>query len=169
MSVPFCSLHTLAMAPTRLINTTTLEFEGKFAHLSSRPVRDSDFPEYAIVSHRWGEQEISYQEFLYFTSQKNERNDIVARILGVDVSKEKGQGFSKVKSACGIAKSRGFGWLWIDTCCINKESSAELSEAINSMFEWYSDSKDCLVYLEDVDAANVEYDDQKNEFWSSEW
>jgi hypothetical protein len=35
-------------------------------------------------------------------------------------------------------------------CCIDKSSSAELSEAINSMFAWYRNAKVCYVYLEDV-------------------
>ncbi|KAK3305303.1 uncharacterized protein B0T15DRAFT_493479 [Chaetomium strumarium] len=38
----------------------------------------------------------------------------------------------------------------IDTCCINKSSSAELSEAINSMFEWYRACQICYAYLSDV-------------------
>ncbi|KAI0772436.1 hypothetical protein BD413DRAFT_545420 [Trametes elegans] len=41
-------------------------------------------------------------------------------------------------------------WIWIDTCCIDKASSAELSEAINSMFAWYRDAQVCIVYLADV-------------------
>jgi hypothetical protein len=41
-------------------------------------------------------------------------------------------------------------YVWIDTCCIDKTSSAELSEAINSMFRWYRKSKVCFAYLEDV-------------------
>ncbi|KAM7210457.1 hypothetical protein V8F06_014159, partial [Rhypophila decipiens] len=40
---------------------------------------------------------------------------------------------------------------WADTCCIDKTSSSELSEAINSMYKWYSESSVCYVYLEDVD------------------
>ncbi|KIO05949.1 hypothetical protein M404DRAFT_509198 [Pisolithus tinctorius Marx 270] len=42
-------------------------------------------------------------------------------------------------------------WLWVDTCCIDKRSSAELSEAINSMYRWYQNSQRCYVYLGDVD------------------
>ncbi|KAK0718674.1 hypothetical protein B0T26DRAFT_741525 [Lasiosphaeria miniovina] len=38
----------------------------------------------------------------------------------------------------------------IDTCCIDKSSSPELSEAINSMFRWYRDSAVCFAYLEDL-------------------
>jgi hypothetical protein len=42
-------------------------------------------------------------------------------------------------------------YIWIDTCCIDKSSSAELSEAINSMYRWYEESEVCYAYLEDVE------------------
>ena len=44
-------------------------------------------------------------------------------------------------------ESTGFGSTLV---CINKDSSAELSEAINSMFAWYRLSKQCYVFLPDV-------------------
>ncbi|RDX41419.1 hypothetical protein OH76DRAFT_1489509 [Lentinus brumalis] len=43
----------------------------------------------------------------------------------------------KIRETCRIAHAHGHNWVWINTCCIDKSSSAELSEAINSMFEWY--------------------------------
>ncbi|KAK4032864.1 vegetative incompatibility protein-like protein HET-E-1 [Parachaetomium inaequale] len=53
-------------------------------------------------------------------------------------------------------------WVWVDTCCIDKTSSAELSEAINSMYAWYRDSEVCYVYLEDVSASRCGF--PENEF-----
>ncbi|KIM58836.1 hypothetical protein SCLCIDRAFT_1188627, partial [Scleroderma citrinum Foug A] len=44
----------------------------------------------------------------------------------------------------------GYKWLWVDTCCIDKQSSAELSEAINSMYQWYENSGICYVYLHNI-------------------
>ena len=44
----------------------------------------------------------------------------------------------------------GLSHAWIDTCCIDKSSSAELSEAINSMYTWYEVAQVCYAYLEDV-------------------
>ncbi|KUJ15824.1 HET domain-containing protein [Mollisia scopiformis] len=41
-------------------------------------------------------------------------------------------------------------YFWVDTCCIDKANSTELSEAINSMFRWYQDAVICYVYLSDV-------------------
>lgn len=154
------------MAPTRLINTHTLAFETRFGSLRKG---DPGYPRFTIISHRWEDQEISYQEFLYFTSPPSDRNSTVARILGLDLSKENGKGFWKVRSACHLAKARGYDWLWLDTCCINKDSSAELSEAINSMYEWYRDAAECWVYLSTVTAARVKFSDFRNEFWTSEW
>lgn len=154
------------MAPTRLINTETLAFGTLFAHLSRD---DPNYPRFVIISHRWEEQEMSYQEFLYFTAPESDRNNTFARILGLDLSKETGRGYAKVKAACSLAKERGYEWLWIDTCCINKDSSAELSEAINSMYEWYRDAEECWVYLSDVSATRVQFEDMENEFWISEW
>lgn len=60
------------------------------------------------------------------------------------------KGWSKIEACCREATKYGVCLVWIDTCCIDKDSSAELSEAINSMFEWYRNAKVCLVYLEDV-------------------
>ncbi|CAH0054339.1 unnamed protein product [Clonostachys solani] len=57
--------------------------------------------------------------------------------------------FTKIFNSCVIAKSHDLSWVWIDTCCIDKTSSADLSEAINSMYRYYRDSAECLVYLSD--------------------
>ncbi|KAF2753318.1 hypothetical protein EJ05DRAFT_426574, partial [Pseudovirgaria hyperparasitica] len=54
------------------------------------------------------------------------------------------------------ARADGLEWVWIDTCCIDKSSSAELAEAINSMYAWYARAEKCYVYLTDVtDAAHL--------------
>ncbi|KAJ2992563.1 hypothetical protein NUW58_g2120 [Xylaria curta] len=66
-------------------------------------------------------------------------------------------GYKKIKVACDRARLAGLSYLWADTNCIDKKSSAELSEAINSMFKWYRDSDRCYVYLADfcLDAGNL--------------
>ncbi|KAI4135929.1 MAG: hypothetical protein LQ341_005822 [Variospora aurantia] len=106
----------------RLINTSTLEFREFF---------DSEIPEYAILSHRWGSDEASYQDF-----EK-----------GIQHTR---MGFAKIGGCCSLALKYKFEWTWVDTCCIDKRSSAELSEAINSMYNWYRDAEVCYVYLADV-------------------
>jgi hypothetical protein len=59
-------------------------------------------------------------------------------------------GYTRVQKCCEKALQDGHQYVWIDTCCIDKKSSAELSEAINSMYRWYEESKVCYEYLEDV-------------------
>jgi len=63
---------------------------------------------------------------------------------------DKKVGYEKVNQTCLIAKSHGFNYVWIDTCCIDKTSSVELSEAINSIYHWYQESGICYAYLVDV-------------------
>ena len=106
----------------RLLNTKSLEFGDFF---------DSDIPKYAILSHRWEDNEVLYKEF-----KKGKAYE--------------GPGLKKIQESCALAAKEGYDWIWIDTCCIDKRSSAELSEAINSMYEWYKKSAVCYVYLSDV-------------------
>jgi hypothetical protein len=62
---------------------------------------------------------------------------------------KKGHGFARcVRERIGCV-----GWLWIDTCCVNQDSSQELDEAVNPMFQWYSDAEVCLAYLAHVSNA----------------
>ena len=56
----------------------------------------------------------------------------------------------KIREACRVAREAGYNLLWIDSCCIDKSSSSELSEAINSMYRWYRCAKVCFAYLADV-------------------
>ena len=112
----------------RLLNTDTLELEEFF---------DSNTPPYAILSHTWGNEEISFIEM--------QNNDVA---IGSKVK----VGFKKIKSFCALAKTHDLKYGWADTCCIDKRNSAELSEAINSMYRYYYNAAECLVYLQDVPA-----------------
>ena len=116
---------------------------------------NEELPPYAILSHRWGpaDEEVSY---LDFTTQKN-------------LSKQK-KGFKKIQQCCRLASRDGLSHAWIDTCCINKDSSAELSEAINSMFDWYRRSAVCYAYLNDVASPSVEdFTKSGSSFRASQW
>ncbi|KAK2779134.1 het domain-containing protein [Colletotrichum kahawae] len=68
------------------------------------------------------------------------------------VAREK-TGFQKIELARNHAISQDIEYLWVDTNCINKDSSAELAEAINSMFAWYRDAEICYAYLSGVSEA----------------
>jgi hypothetical protein len=114
----------------RLLHTTEPRFES-FVH------NGSAYPKYAIISHRWGKDEITHDEMEYLLLDESDRARVLTpRLLRVD-TKTQSQGYSKVIKAREIAAAAGYRWIWIDTCCINTESSSELSEAINSMFKWY--------------------------------
>jgi len=59
-------------------------------------------------------------------------------------------GFRKIHKTCELARAEGIGYAWIDTCCIDRSSSAELSEAINSMIRWYQSAEICFAYLSNL-------------------
>jgi hypothetical protein len=111
----------------RLLNTRTVELSEFFG---------KDIPKYAILSHRWEEEEITFQDI-----------QLVAR------GRERKKGWTKLEGCRRQALKDEFDWVWDDTCCIDKSSSAELSEAINSMFNWYRGAEVCYAYLSDVSAA----------------
>lgn len=96
-------------------------------------------PPYAILSHTWGADEISFREAKALSEG--------GKLTVADVNRA---GWDKVFEACEVAERRGYGHLWIDTCCIDKTNSTELSEAINSMFRWYAEAEVCYAYLSDV-------------------
>ena len=103
--------------------------------------RDDKTTAYAILSHRWVEDtEVDYEEMVILARMDvEERNEIRQR-----------PGYWKIWGTCQQAKRAGYEWVWMDTCCIDKRSSAELSEAINSMYRWYENSRVCYAYLHDV-------------------
>ncbi|KAL4076604.1 hypothetical protein V8B97DRAFT_2004332 [Scleroderma yunnanense] len=89
---------------------------------------------YVTLSHRWGKCEPLLR-------------DIEGRgIYDMDPT----DGISKLQSFCLASCKHRYLWAWSDTCCIDKESSAELQEAIGSMFTWYRRSALTIVYLADV-------------------
>src|SRR3569833_173194 len=92
-----------------------------------------DAPPYAILSHTWGAEE----EEVSFKALK-------------DGAAENKAGYAKIRFCGDQAWRDGLRFFWVDTCCINQESSAELQEAINCMFRWYRDAAKCYVYLADV-------------------
>ncbi|KAE9371714.1 HET-domain-containing protein, partial [Stipitochalara longipes BDJ] len=107
----------------RLLDTKTLELREFFM---------SDVPPYAILSHTWSDDEVTFQEMSSPTRSSK-------------------KGFDKIAKTCRLARWDGVDFAWVDTCCIDKSSSAELSEAINSMYQWYLNADYCYIYLEDLD------------------
>jgi hypothetical protein len=97
---------------------------------------ESKFPAYAILSHRWGDdnEEVTFQEMQQKTGTTK-------------------TGYDKIIACANQAKEDGLQFIWVDTCCIDKTSSTELSEAINSMWRWYLESDVCYAFLNDVPAS----------------
>ncbi|KAL1866038.1 hypothetical protein Daus18300_006939 [Diaporthe australafricana] len=128
----------------RLLNTSTLEFREFYGPKTVR---------YAVLSHTWTDgEEISYRDFLDLNPAWITKS-----------------GFQKVQGACRIARKDGVEWIWIDTNCIDKSSSAELSEAINSMYAWYREASICYAYLSDVPDINLSERDSLRHFRRSRW
>jgi hypothetical protein len=106
-----------------LLNTTTLRLSHFF----------NSVPNYAILSHTWTNEEVTFENI--------HTTDAVSKV-----------GYPKLFGACTQARNDGFEWLWVDTCCVDHKSSAEISEAVNSSYKYFWLAEKCYVYLSDVPA-----------------
>src|SRR5436305_1886774 len=77
-------------------------------------------------------------------------------------------GYTKITRCCSQALQEGFDYVWVDTCCIDKTSSSELSEAINSMYQWYQNAQVCYAYLAD-EPSGEDYRLENSAFSRSRW
>ena len=158
----------------RLLNVNTLAFKEFF---------DQDIPPYGILSHRWGEDEISHRDF-----RKGRGNGTLGYRKIIDfcgfVHERRIFDFSALKNLSKNVddelegrspilpgnEGEALRWVWIDSICIDKTSSQELSEAINSMYSWYANAEECYVYMRDVPSSEHT---PAVEFWrtfdKSEW
>jgi hypothetical protein len=100
---------------------------------------DDKIPRYAILSHTWGA----------------DNDEVTFKDLAEGTGSDK-PGYLKIRFCSEQAATDNIRHFWVDTCCIDKSSSAELTEAINSMFRWYSDATKCYVYLSDVSTLSEE-------------
>ena len=110
-----------------LINTSTIELER------ANPDDMSTTP-YAILSHTWGEEEVTFQDMI-----RQDRDQAIQK-----------SGYIKILKTCELAREKRISYAWVDTCCIDKCSSAELAEGINSMFRWYKQASICFAHLGDL-------------------
>lgn len=126
----------------RLLNVESRQLEEYFAGI----------PPYAILSHTWEDEEVTFQDL-------------------ADPSHVRKKGYDKIDMTCRLAGKQGLKYAWIDTCCIDKTSSAELSEAINSMFRWYHNSVICYAYLSDVSSSTGQQEaiETNSSFRRSRW
>ena len=120
---------------------------------------DDEAAEYAILSHRWVGQEVDYDEIVELAKMTVEERDEIRQR----------DGYRKILQSCERAQKDGYERLWVDTCCIDKRSSAELSEAINSMYRWYENAKVCYGYLHDVPNPWVPIIPSDDERWYADF
>jgi len=127
----------------RLLNVKTLQLEEFWG--------TDDVQPYAILSHTWLDkaQEPTCQDI------ENE-------------TKKDTKGYQKLESCCRQAEEDEIGYIWADTCCIDKTNKVELQEAIDSMFNWYRDSQVCYAHLSDYDKDTGHRLD-KEKFGNSRW
>ncbi|KAI0839419.1 HET-domain-containing protein [Hypoxylon sp. FL0890] len=110
---------------------------------------EADAPPYAILSHTWGNAEVTFEDIQSAWPLYRFKD-----------------GWKKIKWCCRQALQDDLQYVWVDTCCIDKSSSAELQEAINSMFRWYERSHVCYAYLADVTSGK---ESQDSDFRRSRW
>lgn len=125
---------------------------GALEKIEIRLERDVNVSDYAILSHRWGRpmDEVSFEDML--TNQYRNK-----------------KGYAKLVGCCEQARRDGLRYVWVDTCCINKASSAELSEAITSMFAYYERAKMCYAFLDDVSIDSNAGGSPPSSFSQSAW
>lgn len=104
-------------------------------------------PPYAVLSHRWGNDEVLFQD------------------LAKDDYKSKA-GYRKIEFCAKLVAQDQLQYFWIDTCCIDKWNLHELSNAINSMFRWYGNAAKCYVFLSDV-SVSPETEAQQQSIWEA--
>lgn len=114
--------------------------------------RYSNIPPYAILSHIWGKDvdEINFKDL-------------------VNGSGKSKPGYEKIRMCGEEARKCGLQYFWVDTCCINKEDSAELQYAITSMFKWYQNAAICYVYLSDVPSQHSDRDLTRSRWFTRGW
>lgn len=161
----------------RLMNTST----GQLCWF-----HDRSRPRFAILSHVWEKQEQTYQDLVQLSPKTSvftsidpplgdsevshcDKCEIEHPILKSEPSSLIHKLSPKLRGAREYAVKLGFCWIWADTSCIDKTSSAELSEAINSMFMWYSEAAECIAYLSDVPDDMEDPSLRDSGFCKSKW
>jgi hypothetical protein len=135
----------------RLINMKTYEIEEFFA---------TQAPKYYALSHTWlaAGEEVSLRDWQTALQDAKAAppsvpTDItfwIGQRMRISLEKlDKAQGFEKIQG-CMRKASRNVDFCWVDTVCIDKSSSAELSESINCMYRIYRDCEICIAYLVDT-------------------
>jgi hypothetical protein len=117
-------------------------------NLSLTEFLEDNVPEYAILSHRWGAEEVTFAAVMNSTAKDK-------------------AGYRKIQFCGEQARHDGLQYFWVDTCCIDKSNAVEYQHAINSMYRWYRDATKCYVYLPDVSFPGSDSASRSNVAWES--
>jgi hypothetical protein len=123
-----------------------LEYNNDVEFSLTKDFFGDKIPEYAILSHTWGEdtEEVTYRDLIDGTSKNRD-------------------GYEKIRFCGEQARRDRLQYFWVDTCCIDKSNSNELAEAINSMFRWYRNAAKCYVYLPDISSPIIDIGDMSDQ------
>ncbi|KAF9477944.1 hypothetical protein BDN70DRAFT_933787 [Pholiota conissans] len=117
------------------------EFQEAVANSNSGPEAKNNviknwvnlYARYAILSHTWIRDSGAEVTYSIWNSGRFNTNQ---------------SGYQKLANFCKTAWiDHGIVFGWMDTICINKESSSELDESIRSMYKWYRNAHVCITYL----------------------
>ncbi|ETN38886.1 uncharacterized protein HMPREF1541_06927 [Cyphellophora europaea CBS 101466] len=136
----------------RLIDTRTLELADFGNHLPSA--------QYAILSHRWGDNEVTYRQYMALDKS----------LLRAQTPRAYSSGLDKILWGCHMARRNNLRYFWIDTCCINKnneDDQTELSASVMSMWKWYHEAAICYIFLATITLSAAEVERDPNAFM--EW
>jgi hypothetical protein len=143
--------NSIAVCYIQLVNNTmrllTRNERGEISLIERTGI---NIPQYAILSHTWGDGEVTYNEL----------------VEGIGNDKP---GYNKVKFCVEQAARDGLQYSWVDTCCIDKWNLVELSNEINSMFLWYQNATKCYVLLSDVPLANTDGEIKDDTAWETDF
>ncbi|OJT08095.1 Vegetative incompatibility protein HET-E-1 [Trametes pubescens] len=144
-------------------------YTGQFEHVANP--QDVPNPGYAILSHVWvkvGPSEQTFQDVQRLTAAALHAHIASSSTHSSPDVLAIPELCPKIRGFCALARKTGFRKVWIDTCCIDKTSSAELSEAINSMYQWYARAAICYAFLHDV-PGDEDPHEPDSAFRTSEW
>ncbi|USP76565.1 HET-domain-containing protein [Curvularia clavata] len=159
----------------RLIKVDYCKCEGP--KLEDFTFRMNDLPRYVIFSHRWLSQnehggDVTFKEF-------NDSEDQIRQAAAIrNPEKRKAEierlglrtpAFDKLLRAVEVARGLWASHIWIDSCCINRDNSSELTEALNSMYRYYKEADTCLVYLHDFGGSSEPYEFSNQQWFKRGW
>jgi len=133
-----------------------LVFETRISKIDRARIRQSvaKYFKWIMFSHTWEGKEPTLKDV-----------NLVDSVWKLDKSPLN----EKLRQFCETAREDGYRWAWSDTCCIDKGTSTILSQSLTSMYSWYEEAAETLVYLADVLSLSVLGDLTKSRWMTRAW